>query len=305
MVGIEKLHTSGESAGPARCEPNGPWEQVIGIVGGLGPFAHLELERLLLSAAADLFDRPLKDQDYPPWILSSIPATPDRTAAIAGEVSSPVPALLRSLEILAGTEAAPGADFAVIACNTAHLYVEEVRQRVRIPILDMVAETLHTACDSVGEGGRVGLLATTGTLKARVYEKTLERIGRKLDIVSPLNLGQDSRGSELLQEELVMRPIFGEMRAGQRTGGGIKSGAFQRGKDSERLAQPLHHAAMRLIEAGAELLISACTEIPLVLGRSPISGVPQLDSLDVAAKAAISIAAAQRALPPASANRQG
>ena len=47
------------------------WKRVIGIMGGLGPHAHIELERLILAETERVIGRPALDQDYPPWILSS------------------------------------------------------------------------------------------------------------------------------------------------------------------------------------------------------------------------------------------
>jgi len=52
-------------------------ERLIGIVGGLGPFAHIDFERKLLAAASEVIGA-RRDQDFPQWVLSSIPRTPDR-----------------------------------------------------------------------------------------------------------------------------------------------------------------------------------------------------------------------------------
>ena len=84
----------------------GQTRRVIGIAGGMGPHAHLEFERRLLAA----IERPSSDQDYPEWVVSSVPDTPDRTVALLEGGPSPIPSLLRSFERLA----ASGADFAVM-----------------------------------------------------------------------------------------------------------------------------------------------------------------------------------------------
>lgn len=68
------------------------WQRVIGIVGGLGPHAHIEFERRLLAAIT----QPSSDQDYPEWVVSSIPQTPDRTAALLEGGPSPVSCLVRA-----------------------------------------------------------------------------------------------------------------------------------------------------------------------------------------------------------------
>jgi aspartate racemase len=94
-----------------------------------------------------------------------------------------------------------------------------------------------------------------------------------------------------------MEPIFGPLRDGQRLGGGIKSGKYQDEGERQRLARPLQEAAKLLADAGASLVLTACTEIPLALGREEAAGVPLLDPMEVAARAAVEIAGGRRDLP--------
>jgi aspartate racemase len=81
----------------------GPWRRVIGIAGGMGPHAHIEFEQRLLAAIKS----PSSDQDYPEWVVSSVPQTPDRTLALLEEGPSPMPWLLRSFKRLAPAPASP------------------------------------------------------------------------------------------------------------------------------------------------------------------------------------------------------
>jgi aspartate racemase len=264
------------------------WKHVIGIVGGLGPHAHVELETLLLSATESALGRPARDQDYPPWVLSSIPATPDRTRALLEGTESPVDALVRSAERL------EGADFAVIPCNTAHAFLDEVRPRVSIPFLDMIQVTAERAVERVGPTGGIGILAASGTLRCGVYTTRIRAVAPEARILTPFDL----EDGEALQERLVMVPIYGPPAAGGlRAGGGIKSGSFRDPKKKEALAEPMREAARRLAAAGAEIVLTACTEIPLVLGRDRVGEVPLLDPMAVAAEAAIEIALGKRPLP--------
>jgi aspartate racemase len=266
------------------------WKRVIGIMGGLGPYAHLEFEQLILAATAKMLGRPAYDQDYPPWILSSEPATPERTAALLSGGESALPALEKSARRLLGEN---GADFAAIPCNTAHAYLDELRSRVPLPFLDMIQETVQEALQRVGPSGGVGILATTGTLKTGIYANRLEALGKGARALSPLDLAN----GEELQENLVMEPIFGPLVDGERAGGGIKSGKFRDPVEKERLARPLRKAAKLLAEAGAEIVLTACTEIPLAVGRESADGVPLLDPMDVAARACVDIAMGKRPLP--------
>ncbi len=263
------------------------WKHVIGVLGGLGPHAHIEFESLLLEATSNAIARPATDQDYPSWVVSSIPATPDRTRALLEGAESPVDALLESASRLSA------ASFAVIPCNTAHAFLEEVRRRSPLPFLDMIRVTAERAVERVGSKGTIGLLAASGTLRADVYKKSIRALAPGAGVLSPLDL----EGGEEIQERLVMEPIFGPLSEGRRAGGGIKSGAFRDPRRREELAAPMREAARILADAGASLVLTACTEIPLVLGRESVSEIPLLDPMAVAAEEAIDIALGRKPLP--------
>jgi len=261
-----------------------PWRRVIGIAGGMGPYAHIEFERRLLAAV----EHPSSDQEYPEWVVSSIPQTPDRTVSLLEGGSSPVPWLLRSLERLASCT-----DFAVLACITAHAFLDEVRAQVQLPILDMVEVTLTEAVRRFGPEARIGILATTGALRGGVYRRAAARVAPRLQLLSLLDLP----GGAALQEELLMRPIYGPLREGRRVPGGIKSGGDRDPETGISHHERLATTVRRLADAGAVCVVTGCTEIPLILGREPVDGIPLLDPLDLAARTAVGIARGEIPLP--------
>jgi aspartate racemase len=275
-------------AGSKKSMTRPSWKHVIGILGGLGPHAHIEFESLLLDATGKALGRAAHDQDYPPWVVSSIPTTPDRTRALLEGSESPVEALLESASRLSD------AAFAVIPCNTAHAFLEEVRRRSRLPFLDMIQVTAERAVERVGARGGIGLLAASGTLHADLYRMKIHALAPEARVVSPLDL----QNGEELQERLVMEPVFGPLQNdGRRAGGGIKSGAFRDPGKREELAAPMREAARRLADAGASIVLTACTEIPLVLGREWVGEIPLLDPMAVAAEEAIEIALGRKPVP--------
>ena len=255
------------------------WKHVIGIVGGLGPYAHIEFEGLLLFATEKALGRPPLDQDYPPWVLSSMPTTPDRTGALLDNSESPVEALVRSAERLSE------ADFGVIPCNSAHAFLDDVRERVALPFLDMIRSAAEQAVSDVGRQGTIGILAASGTLQSGLYSKWIGRLAPDARVISPLDL---DNGDEL-QARLVMEPIFGPR--------GIKAGAFRDPARRDELAEPMRKATRKLAEAGAEVVLTACTEIPLVLGRDRVDAIPLIDPMAVAAERAIDVALGRHVLP--------
>lgn len=245
--------------------------QLIGIVGGLGPFAHLDFERKLLEAASELI-AVRRDQDFPEWVLSSIPQTPDRTEAFLGHAEDPTPVLLRSLERVQRA----GADFAVVACNTAHLFLARLREESPLAIISLIEVTADEAA-RIAPGGSVGLLATSGTLRSRLYHEPLE--ARGLRPASPFDL----EGGDALQLRAVMEPIYGPWVDGRHRGGGIKTD----GGSAEARAL-LEEAARRLVEVGGvDVLVAGCTEIPLALEGEDVAGKPLLDPAALLARAAV------------------
>lgn len=268
---------------PRGGEP-GPWRRVIGIAGGMGPYAHIEFERRLLAA----IEQPLSDQDYPEWVVSSVPDTPDRTVALLEDGPSPMPWLLRSFERLSRC-----ADFGVLTCITAHAFLDEIRAQVALPILDIVELTLSEAARCCGPDARVGILATTGALRGGVYRRAAARVAPGLDLISLLDLENGAS----LQEENLMRPIYGPLREGRRGPGGIKAGGERDLETGTLHRDTLAWAARRLAQAGASCVVTGCTEVPLALGRAAVDGTPLLDPLDLAARTAVRIARGELPLP--------
>lgn len=245
-------------------------KEIIGIVGGMGPFAHLDFERKLLDSARELVGA-THDQDYPEWLLSSVPSTPDRTLAYIGDGDDPAPFLERSLLRLQGA-----ADFAVITCNTAHLFLDKLDAKITIPIVSMIETTVRSIA-AKDSGVRVGILATTGTLQSRLYHEALRDHG--LEPFSPLDL----EGGESKQLKLIMEPIYGLYENGKHRGGGIKSA-----KITDDQTRKMELVSAELVEAfQVEALIAGCTEIPLALRGSEVCGVRLTDPAKVLADAAI------------------
>jgi aspartate racemase len=226
----------------------------IGILGGMGP-----------AATVDLFDRIVKatparrDQDHIPIVIVNNPAVPDRSEAILHGGDDPRPVMVEGLRRLAGM----GADFAVIACNTAHYYLPDLRAQGGLPIVDMISETAQ-AIRRRSSVERVGIMATSGTLAVGLYQQALLAEG-----LSPVEPTED----EIAQ---MMDAIYGE--------DGVKTAGV-----TESARRQFCEVGQKLIDRGAQVLILGCTEIPLVLkdGNLP---VPLIASNQVLAEAAVRLA---------------
>ncbi len=225
-------------------------EGVIGILGGMGPEATAELFYRIIKATPAR-----KDQDHLRIIIDNNPKIPDRTAAILHQGPSPLPMMIETARNLERA----GASFLIIPCNTSHYYINELRKEIEIPIVNMIELTALKLKNM--NFRRIGLLATTGTIKTRLYQDALMKEGMKA-IIPP----------EDLQNE-VMSAIYDYIKAGN-----LKTGR-----------KIVLRVAKELIKNGAEAILCGCTEISLVLKEGDLS-VPVIDPLELLAKEAVKLA---------------
>jgi aspartate racemase len=228
-------------------------EKVIGILGGMGP-----------EATIDLFTKVVKltgahtDQEHLRILIDNNPKIPNRTLALLGKGASPVSELRRSARALERA----GADFIVMPCVTAHAFYGAVQRATRVPIMHIVRETAGHVLSRFPEARTIGLLATTGTVGAGLFQEAFA--GTPAAVLTP---------TAGMQQRFVMRAIFAKT--------GIK--AVGPSAWSKRL---IVDAANSLIARGAQAVIAGCTEIPLVLQDGDVS-VPVIDPITILARAAI------------------
>ncbi|MEM3700920.1 MAG: amino acid racemase [Candidatus Bathyarchaeia archaeon] len=234
-------------------------EKVIGILGGMGP-----------EATADLFFRIIretpakKDQEHLRIIVDNNPKIPDRTAAILGRGPSPMPEIIKTAKNLEKA----GADFIAMPCITAHHYYEEIKKSVKIPILNMVELTAQTISENFPKAKKAGLLGTTGTVKSKMFDKSLNKFNIKM--IYP---------SENFQK-MVMEAIYDY----------IKAGKIIEGK------KIVVNVAKHLIDLGADVIICGCTETSLVLKNGDLTK-PVVDPMQILAQTAVKVALGKMPIP--------
>ena len=232
-------------------------KKTIGILGGMGPEATVQLFDLIVQKT-----RAKKDGDHIPIIIINNPEIPDRTAAITGDGKSPLPYLIKTAKNLERA----GADFLVMPCITAHHYYSDITNKIDIPLIHMIRETINHIMIKLPGISRFGLLATTGTLKIQLFQQELEKI--KSRVLIP-----DSE-----QQEKVMEAIYGIT--------GIKAGY----KDFPR--KMLTYTTEKLREEGAQAIIAGCTEIALVVEEITFD-LPIINPLHILASTSIKMAGYQ------------
>jgi aspartate racemase len=223
-------------------------DKVLGVLGGMGPLASAEFMRsLILQTPA------LRDQDHLPAILVSDGRVPDRTAARAGTGPDPLPALLGGIRILENA----GCGAIAIPCNTAHGWFAGMQAGTRLPILHIVDAAAEDLRAQGVTGGRIGLMATSGTLAMRLYEERLTGY----EVITP----------DVAEMAELVTPAIELVKA----------------NDVAAAYPPLAAMAARLHARGAQAVVLGCTEIPLGIAAGPALPFPVVDTVAALARVAL------------------
>ena len=250
-------------------------DPMIGIVGGVGPYAGLDLTK-------KIFDQTLagSDQEHLPVILVSRPdKIADRTEYLLGRVgTNPAYAIARII----GTLERAGATVVGIPCNTAHapaifdlITGELERAGSAVRVLHMIREVaifLHEIHPGIRQ---VGVLATVGTYRTGTYSGALAAEG--FGVVLP------DEDRQQWVHDAVYDPDFG-----------IKA---QSNPVSAEARRRLLQTIGVLAEAGAEAVILGCTEMPLAVDERTVDGTAIIDPTLVLARALIRETAPQKLRP--------
>lgn len=220
-----------------------PKNQLLGVLGGLGPMSTFYFCELLTAHTAAA-----SDADHIDMIISSRATTPDRTAFILGRSDrDPLPVMLDEARRLERT----GADLIVIPCNTAHYFYEGLCSHLHVPMLNIIRETvLHLQRGGVKT---FGLLATEGTVRSDAYTRVCEPLGMRC--LTPDEAGQAEISSLIYDVIKQNRPV--------------DTGRFFAVADALRAR-------------GCERIVLGCTELSL-LKKQGLDDAIFVDSLEVLA----------------------
>ncbi len=215
-------------------------EKIVGILGGMGPDATVDLFQKILRAT------PAKtDQEHLRIIIDCNSKVPNRAEAVLHQGEDPFPYLKESAELLERA----GAELIAIPCNAAHYWHTEIQKCVRIPVLHIMEAAADYLENHHPQAKRIGLLAATPTVKVGLYQRSLER--RRIGVLIP----------DPASQEKVMEVIAA-----------VK--AAQVGND---IRQMIVLEGETLAAQGAQAVIAGCTEIPLVLKNGDLS-IPVVDA---------------------------
>ena len=222
-------------------------KQTLGVIGGLGPIATAHFMELIIRMT-----EATTDQEHLDMIIYNRPSIPDRTGYILDQTKpNPLPEMIRVGNALARQ----GAALIAIPCMTAHYFHRELTRYIEAPIVHAIHETAaHLKKHGIT---KVGIMATDGTIRSRLFQRELENHGMEVLIPSPQG------------QKCVMSVIYDDIKA-------------NRPADMEKF----RYASNELRTQGAQAIILGCTELSLVKRDCHI-GAGYLDAMEVLAQTCV------------------
>lgn len=241
----------------------------------MGPHAGVDLMRRVLDET-----EATRDQDHVPCILHSATHIPDRTLFLTGRASTdPARAMASALLDLS----ACGATVAGIACNTAHAdpIFNAVTDRLNraetgMVLLHIIQETVQGIRRQFPKARTIGILGTQGTYRFRLYDRRIEQAGMTA-LIPPVSI------REGLLTDAIYHPTWG-----------IKAHSHPVTREAR---DAVTAAAKGLLDAGADLVVLGCTELPLAAPTSGPVANRLVDATRMLARALVGHAAPDRLKP--------
>jgi|TARA_B100001540_G_scaffold307350_1_gene320543 aspartate racemase len=199
---------------------------MIGILGGMGTQAGLDFCNKLA-----VINRGKIDQNYPLFMLynkSNIPNRPQNLKKYQNVLNS----LVNGCKLLERNKC----KFIVMPCNTAHYWYDDLKKKIKIPILSMPKEVFIHTKKLCKKKSKIGLLGTEATLKTGIYGKYFTK---DYNLVTP---------DKILQKKNVNKAIKL-----------VKMGKV---KKAEKILRP---AVNYLVKKKCKKIILGCTELPVAI----------------------------------------
>ncbi len=218
----------------------------VGIIGGLGPETTAKFQLEIISAC--LKNNTAQRPQLLMWNVP-VPIKVENDLIINNNANGFLPLLKNAAKILEGA----GADFLVMPCNTLHIFIEEIRNSVKIPVLNIIDETV--AVIEQKKLSEVGVLATSTTINKNLLIHNL-----KLSGVKPiLPDKKDQKDLDLIIHRIVTNKL---------------------GQDD---VAKVNKIVLEMKRRGVKNIVLSCTDLQLIVKDHP--QVEILDSMQIFAKA--------------------
>ena len=210
----------------------------IGIVGGLGP----ETSSKFLLNINNRFREITRCQ--PDIMMINVPVPSEiESKMINGETSIEMLDLLSEAVIRLNDSKV---DFLVMPCNTVHVFIEDLRKISKKPMLSIIEECAKECVRR--QFNKVGILATTKSIKEKLHIKELDK----------LNIKSVIPDEQRKVSEIIIKIIHN--------------------KSTEEDKEFLLSVIKQLKEKGAEAVILGCTDLFLMIKKADL---PLIDTTKV------------------------
>lgn len=206
----------------------------LGILSGIGASAGLHMATRLIEVAQQRGAK--SDADFPDFLLYNLPSKATDARGIA-HAQLALEELSFAIERFNGW----GCDYLLLACNTIHYYLRELRDRFRGSIINMV----DLASQAVQPASIVGVICSVSTRESGIYSRAIGAHNPGVQVIYPVDLSQDFVN--------------------------IAIQAAIEGKHPQTFWKGLHAVARGLQDQGADWVILGCTELPLCLKGHPLN----------------------------------
>ena len=152
-------------------------------------------------------------------------------------------------------------DAIVLCANTAHLFADELQEKIQVPLIHIGVETAR----EVNRNGykSVGLLGTKFTMEMDFYRNKLQEYG--LEVLIPTEQATRDYIQDTIKNELGVGFVNPETKANYIS------------------------IVNELIGHGAECIILGCTEIPMLISQADFT-IPVFDTTKIHAQAIVKFA---------------
>lgn len=242
----------------------------IGIIGGSGPLATLDIEQKILTATQEL-TKPLTDQDYFNIVVFNYSGTHDRNDSVFFGQKDPLFQYIKYITSIS----ALNVDLILLACNTAHIYFSILKEKTKIPIISIIEKTISYLREIFPDCHKVGLISTKATLEKKLYHNLLSIYD--IETVSISASAQDlimkaiyliKAGISLTKEEPFLKNTNSVLEIETQQATVLKDHPYKHILLQQDVPNPkiiIQEAIEELKNKGCQHIIFGCTELPLVL----------------------------------------
>ncbi|MEI6352367.1 MAG: amino acid racemase [Candidatus Nomurabacteria bacterium] len=221
----------------------------VGIIGGVGPETTSEFYLNVVFSC-----QKINRTNRPSVVIASVPLPyqieDDAISKNIG-IERCLPFLIQEAQRLEKS----GVDFLVMPCNSLHIFIEDIRKSVEIPVLSIVEETVKFL--QKNNFNTVGILSTSATIQNKLYENAFQK--NNIGYETPDDFQQAKMG------KIILNLVTGQ----------------QNNKDREGFIDIVNEFENKNVDC----VVLACTDLQLLIPNHP--NLKIFDTMNILAESAV------------------